>query len=69
MSHRQPLKNALHHTIGYVETESDGRQILLDPHFRRIGYFDPNGGKYGSTKDRHFRTVGQGNLLTSLLGR
>lgn len=50
--------------VGYIEVNEKGAQVLLDAHYRRIGYFDPT---TNATSDEHFRRVGTGNILTSLL--
>lgn len=61
---RQILRNANFQIVGYIETDDKGAQVLLDAHYRRIGYYDPHG---NVTTDEHYRRVGTGNLLTSLL--
>ena len=66
MSNRQTLKDANYNVIGYIETESSGRQVLLDRQFIRLGYYD---GKRNETLDAQFIRVGFGNILTSLLPR
>lgn len=60
---RQVLKDRHGRTIGTIET-SGSKQIIKDSYGRTLGTFD---GKY--TKDSHGsgRTIGQGNLLTTLL--
>lgn len=64
MANRQPLKNALHHVIGYLDTDQGGRQTLLSPNYHKLGYYDPH---TNLTKDEFHHTVGYGNLLTTLL--
>lgn len=60
----QTLKNSSYQIIGYIETRSDGVQVIKDPHYRIRGYYDP---KQNQTKNEHYGVVGYGNLLTSLL--
>ena len=61
---KQVLKDSHFNIIGYIETKADGKQVITDSHFAIKGYFDPKSNK---TTDSHFRSVGTGNLLTSLL--
>jgi len=61
---QEVLKDANYRIIGYIDTDLSGKQTIRDAHFRIKGYYDP---KTNHTKDSHFRLVGQGNLLTSLL--
>lgn len=58
---KQILKDNHGRTIGTVETVGS-KQVIRDDHGKMLGTFD---GKY--TKDSHGRTIGQGNLLTTLL--
>lgn len=64
MINRRTLQDRDFKTIGYVETRDDGTEVLTDPNFRTRGYYDP---RRGVTTDENFRTVGQGNLLLTLL--
>lgn len=61
---RQAIKDQNFRTIGYIETESSGRQKALDASFRTLGYFDP---KQNKTLDSSFRTIAQGNVLSGLV--
>lgn len=61
---KQVLKNSHFNIIEYIETRADGKQVITDSHFAIKGYYDPKSNK---TTDSHFRIVGTGNLLTSLL--
>lgn len=58
---KQILKDNHGRTIGTVETVGS-KQVIRDDHGKMLGTFD---GKY--TKDSRGRTIGQGNLLTTLL--
>ncbi len=60
----RPSEHARHRTIGYIETHPGGKQVIKDPQYRTRGYYDPIA---NVTKDSRRRTVGSGNLLTSLL--
>ncbi len=60
----QTLKDSKFRTIGYIETRSDGIQVIKNEKFVILGYYDP---RYNQTKDARFQIVGTGNLLTSLL--
>jgi redox-regulated HSP33 family molecular chaperone len=61
---RQVLKDKHNNTIGYIVTDSTGKQTIRDKNNNTKGYYDP---KTNVTKDRHNNTVGKGNLLTTLL--
>jgi hypothetical protein len=58
------LRDARFNTIGHLETKSNGDQILRDAHFTILGYYDS---RNNLTQDAHFRTIGRGNILVSLL--
>lgn len=60
----QTLEDSNHRIIGYLATQPDGRQILEDARHTRLGYYDP---KSNTTQDANHKTLGQGNLLTTLL--
>ena len=66
MNTKQPLRDRSSRTIGYIITHPDGKQHLEDVSGHTLGYYDP---KQDKTEDRNHRTVGYGNLLTSLLPR
>jgi hypothetical protein len=61
---RQTLTDARNHTIGYIDTATDGKQTGRDARFHTVGHYDP---RTDTTRDAHFRTVGHGNLLASLI--
>ena len=61
---RETLKDRNFRIIGYIDTDSQGKKKILDPNYRVIGYFDPKANK---TTDANYRTVGSGDLLTTLL--
>jgi hypothetical protein len=60
----ETLKDKNHNTIGFIETDSQGRQTLKDKNHNTKGYYDS---KSNVTKDKNHNTIGQGNLLASLL--
>jgi hypothetical protein len=41
MAHRQTLKDARFNVLGFIETDADGQQTILDAQFRRLGSYDP----------------------------
>lgn len=61
---KQTLKDAQNRVIGFIDTASNGDQTALDAQNRIIGFYKV-GGNY--TQDAHYRTIGFGNLLGSLL--
>ena len=61
---RRTLKDANHNVIGYIDTDSNGRQAIKDSDFRTCGYFDP---RTNETKDAHSHVIGKGNFLAALL--
>ncbi len=62
----QTLKDSNHLILGYIDTESDGRQVGKDASHRIKGYYYP---QTNETKDENHRIVGHGNLLASLITR
>jgi hypothetical protein len=60
----QTLQDSSYRTIGYIETEYDGRQVGKDASYRIVGYYYPQSNE---TKDDCYRMVGHGNLLASLI--
>jgi hypothetical protein len=61
---RETLKDKNYKIIGYIDTDSTGKQTLKDSTFKVKGYFDP---KTNTTRDSTFKMIGKGNLLTRLL--
>lgn len=61
---RQELKDSRGKTLGYIETQSDGGQRLIDSTGNTLGYYDP---RFKETKDSVGKTIGRGNLLSSLI--
>jgi hypothetical protein len=61
---RQTLTDARYHTIGYIDTGSDGKQTARDAQYHVVGCYDP---RTDITRDARYRTVGHGNLLASLI--
>lgn len=61
---KEPIKNFFGQTIGYVETDNNGNQILRDFYNKILGYYykDRN-----VTTDFYKRIIAKGNALTSLL--
>jgi hypothetical protein len=61
---RQTLTDSRYHTIGYIDTASDGKQTARDAQYHVVGYYDP---RTDTTRDARYHTVGHGNLLASLI--
>lgn len=60
----QTLKDNRSNIIGYIHTDSSGKQTIKDARSNIKGYYDPQTNK---TKDARSNIVGTGNLLTTLL--
>ena len=63
---KQTLRDNRSNVIGYIETESNGKQTIMSPTGKQLGFYYPERNK---TTDARGGEVGTGNLLTSLLGR
>lgn len=63
---RETLKDRNNRIIGYIEMQSDGKQVGKDASNRIKGYYDPKSNK---TKDEDNKEVGTGNLLAVLITR
>jgi hypothetical protein len=61
---RETLTDRNHRPVGYIETDSQGRQVIMDSRYHTLGHFDP---KTNRTTDANHRPIGNGNLLSSLL--
>ncbi len=61
---QQTLKDRNNNTIGYIQTDSKGKQTIKDKNLVVKGYYDP---ETNVTKDRNHRVIGRGNLLATLL--
>ena len=53
-----------HRTVGYIETMSDGKKKASDKIFYTLGYYYP---KQNVTQDKNFRTIANGDVLSSLI--
>jgi hypothetical protein len=51
-------------TIGWIETDINGKQVAKDTRLRIRGHYDP---KTNQTRDYTYKVVGQGNLLVEML--
>lgn len=58
------LTDAQFHTIGYIETDSRGKQTAKTPQYVTIGYYDP---RTNWTTDQNFCRISSGNTLAWLL--
>ena len=61
---RETLKDARFSTIGFIDTDANGKQTARDAHFSTVGYYDP---RTNATVDSHFRRVSTGNTLSALI--
>lgn len=61
---RERIKDRNLRTLGFIETQSNGKQRALDANGRTLGFFDP---QQGTTKDAAQRTIAHGNVLASLI--
>jgi len=58
------LRDAQARTIGYIETDSRGRQTAKTTEYITVGYYNPGN---NWTVDRHNCRVSSGNTLEALL--
>ncbi|MGW5840025.1 hypothetical protein ACWFZ6_18640 [Methylorubrum extorquens] len=61
---RERIKDRYQRTLGFIETQSNGKQRALDAKGQTLGFFDPH---QGTTKDAAQRTIAHGNVLASLI--
>ncbi|HXA39906.1 MAG TPA: hypothetical protein VNW53_12970 [Phenylobacterium sp.] len=61
---RVPIRDGQFRTVGYVETDSHGRQRGLNARFQTVGHFDP---ARNETRDATYKVVGRGNVLAALI--
>lgn len=61
---RETVRNRSGEIIGFIETESSGKQVIFDDELTRLGSYDP---RENYTFDAQWNRVGSGNLLTTLL--
>ena len=61
---QQVLKDKNNIVIGYIETDSTGKQTVKDKNYYIKGYYDV---KTNVTKDNNHNIIGHGNLLSTLL--
>ncbi len=60
----ETIKDHRQRTLGYIETQSNGKQRALDASRRTLGFYDP---QQDTTKDAHQHTIAHGNVLASLI--
>jgi len=58
------LKDAQSRTIGYIDTDANGKQTARTAQFVNVGYYDP---RTNWTVDRNHCRVSSGNTLTALI--
>lgn len=61
---RATLKDAHFRTIGFIDTDTNGKQTARNAHFITVGFYDP---RTNATVDAHFRRVSSGNTLSALI--
>ena len=61
---RHTLRDRNSHIIGYLDIESNGRQVLKDRNYHVLGYYYPD---RDETQDRNYQVIGRGNILMTLL--
>lgn len=61
---RTPVKDFYGRILGWIVTESDGRQKALDFKGRLLGTYYPD---RGTTNDFYGRVLYRGNMLASLI--
>jgi hypothetical protein len=61
---RASIKDGQFRTVGYIDTDSHGRQRALNARFQTVGYFDP---VRNETRDSTYRVVGRGNVLAAFI--
>lgn len=62
--HRQTLRDAHTHVIGYIDTDARGVQTARDSHLHLLGRYEP---QHDVTRDAHARLVGSDNQLAALI--
>lgn len=61
---KQPIKNSTGKTIGYILTESNGRQVAQNEYGNILGYYDP---KLNITQNSYGRKVSEGNTVIQFI--
>jgi hypothetical protein len=61
---RATLKDSHFRTIGFIDTDANGKQTPKNAQFTMVGYYDP---RTNWTVDSNFRLVSCGNTLSSLI--
>ncbi len=61
---QETLKDVAGTTIGYIETQDNGKQVLKDADNNIKGYYEPEG---DHTRDADYNIVAKGNKLRSLM--
>ena len=61
---RETLFDHKNSVIGYIVTDSNGKQTIQTRTLKVLGYYDPKSNK---TMDCNLKIIGTGNLLTRLL--
>lgn len=61
---KQPIKNSTGKTIGYILTESNGRQVAQNEYGNILGYYDS---KLNITQNSYGRKVSEGNTVVQFI--
>jgi hypothetical protein len=61
---RETLKDANFRTIGFIDTDANGKQTARNAHFTTVGHYDP---RTNWTLNAHFCRVSSGNTLSALI--
>lgn len=58
------IRNRASKELGYIRTDSKGKQTAYNNKDEKIGWFDPT---LNYTKNNNGKVIGHGNLLASLI--
>lgn len=61
---REAIRDGQYRTVGYVETDRDGKQRALNARYQTVGHFDPT---RNETRDATYKVVARGNALAALI--
>lgn len=61
---RETIKDAQFRTIGFIDTDSSGKQTARNAQFTTVGHYDP---RTNWTTNSHYIRLSSGNTLTSLI--
>ena len=64
MSNQKAIRNGTGRVLGYILTESNGRQVAQNEYGNILGYYDP---KLDITQNVFGRKVSEGNTLVQFI--